>query len=159
MKLGFVSAILDNCSFEEVIDTAASIGYECVEVACWPVEKASRRYAGVTHIHVEELDAEKIQKINDYCKQKNVAISALAYYPNVLTEDHKEQEKIKNHLIAMIEAAPKLHVDTRLLRKIWNYFKRSGNQLSRLQRKRKSELRSKTVRCSLMTDSGQEDRT
>ena len=39
MKLGFVSAILDNCSFEEVIDTAASIGYECVEVACWPVEK------------------------------------------------------------------------------------------------------------------------
>lgn len=112
MKLGFVSAILDNCSFEEVIDTAASIGYECVEVACWPVEKASRRYAGVTHIHVEELDAEKIQKINDYCKQKNVAISALAYYPNVLTEDHKEQEKIKNHLIAMIEAAPKLHVDT-----------------------------------------------
>ena len=112
MKLGFVSAILDNCSFEEVIDTAASIGYECVVVACWPVEKDSRRYAGVTHILVEELDAEKIQKINDYCKQKNVAISALAYYPNVLTEDHKEQEKIKNHLIAMIEAAPKLHVDT-----------------------------------------------
>ena len=53
MKLGFISAILDNSSFEEVIDTAASMGYECVEVACWPVEKASRRYAGVTHIHIE----------------------------------------------------------------------------------------------------------
>lgn len=112
MKLGFVSAILDGCSFEEVIDTAASIGYECVEAACWPVEKASRRYAGVTHIHIEELDEKKILHIRDYCRQKKVALSALAYYPNVLTEDLKEQEKIKKHLTAMIEAAPKLGVDT-----------------------------------------------
>lgn len=112
MKLGFVSAILDNRSLEEVIDTAASIGYECVEVACWPVEKASRRYAGVTHINIEELDEEKIRHIHDYCERKGVAISALAYYPNVLTEDRAEQDRIRRHLIAMIEAAPKLEVDT-----------------------------------------------
>lgn len=112
MKLGFVSAILDNSSFEEVIDTAASIGYECVEVACWPVEKASRRYAGVTHINIEELDEEKISHINDYCKKKKVSISALAYYPNVLTEDQEAQDRIRKHLIAMIEAAPKFQVDT-----------------------------------------------
>ena len=112
MKLGFVSAILDNRSLEEVIDTVASIGYECVEVACWPVEKASRRYAGVTHINIEELDEEKIRHIHDYCEQKGVAISALAYYPNVLTEDRAEQDRIRRHLIAMIEAAPKLQVDT-----------------------------------------------
>lgn len=112
MKLGFVSAILDNRSLEEVIDTAVSIGYECVEVACWPVEKASRRYAGVTHINIEELDEEKIRHIHDYCEQKGVAISALAYYPNVLTEDRAEQDRIRRHLIAMIEAAPKLQVDT-----------------------------------------------
>ena len=112
MKLGFVSSILDNRSLEEVIDTAASIGYECVEVACWPVEKASRRYAGVTHINIEELDEEKIRHIHDYCEQKGVAISALAYYPNVLTEDRAEQDRIRRHLIAMIEAAPKLQVDT-----------------------------------------------
>ena len=112
MKLGFVSALLDNRSLEEVIDTAASIGYECVEVACWPVEKASRRYAGVTHINIEELDEEKIRHIHDYCEQKGVAISALAYYPNVLTEDRAEQDRIRRHLIAMIEAAPKLQVDT-----------------------------------------------
>lgn len=112
MKLGFVSAILDNRSLEEVIDTAASIGYECVEVACWPVEKASRRYAGVTHINIEELDEEKIRHIRDYCGQKGVSISALAYYPNVLTEDRAEQDRIRRHLIAMIEAAPRLEVDT-----------------------------------------------
>lgn len=39
MKLGFISSILDTSSFEEVIDTAAALGYECVEVACWPKEK------------------------------------------------------------------------------------------------------------------------
>lgn len=32
MKLGFVSAILDGWSFEEMIDTAARLGYACVEV-------------------------------------------------------------------------------------------------------------------------------
>lgn len=112
MKLGFVSAILDTASFEEVIDTASSIGYECVEVACWPVEKASRRYAGVTHLNIEELSSEKIEYINNYCSQKNVAISALAYYPNPLTDDLSKREQIVSHLNAMIEVAPKLHVDT-----------------------------------------------
>ena len=28
MKLGFISSILENSSFEEVIDTAADLGYE-----------------------------------------------------------------------------------------------------------------------------------
>ena len=36
MKLGFVSAILDGWTFEEMIDTASEMGFSCVEVACWP---------------------------------------------------------------------------------------------------------------------------
>lgn len=112
MKLGFVSAILDDSSFEEVINTAADYGFECVEMACWPVEKAARRYAGVTHINIEELNDEKIAYINNYCQNKHISISALAYYPNTLTEDLQKRTQIINHLIAMIKAAPKLHVDT-----------------------------------------------
>lgn len=50
MKLGFVSAILPEFSFEELIDYTASNGFACVEVCCWPVGKAERRYAGVTHM-------------------------------------------------------------------------------------------------------------
>ena len=87
MKLGFISSILDTCSFEEVIDTAAALGYECVEVACWPKEKATRRYAGITHIDIEALTDDKIAYINEYCSRKKVAISALAYYPNTITDD------------------------------------------------------------------------
>ena len=46
MKLGFVSAILDGWTFEGMVDTAAEMGYQCVEVACWHAGKAERRYAG-----------------------------------------------------------------------------------------------------------------
>lgn len=42
MKLGFVSAILDGWTFEGMVDAAAEMGYQCVEVACWPAGKAER---------------------------------------------------------------------------------------------------------------------
>ncbi|MEG1846928.1 MAG: sugar phosphate isomerase/epimerase [Lachnospiraceae bacterium] len=112
MKLGFVTAILDTYNFKEVIDIAASIGYECVEVACWPREKATRRYAGVTHISIEELEDEQIEEIVAYCEKKGVAISALAYYPNTITDDLDKRACYIKHLISMIHTAPKLGVGT-----------------------------------------------
>lgn len=112
MKLGFVSSILDNFSFEEVIDTASAFGYECIEMACWPKEKATRRYAGVTHIDISTLNDEKIDYIKNYCKQKNVEISALAYYPNLLVEDLTTRDQYIAHLKNMIQTAPKLDVYT-----------------------------------------------
>ena len=86
MKLGFVSAILDGWSFEEMIDTAARLGYACVEVACWPAGKAERRYAGVSHIDVGRVleDEEYAHHVLDYSRSKGVEISALAFYPNTM---------------------------------------------------------------------------
>ena len=52
MKLGFITAICDGMTFEEVVDFAAENGLECLEVACWPQGGAQRRYAGVSHIDV-----------------------------------------------------------------------------------------------------------
>ncbi len=112
MKLGFITAILGDRNFEEVVDIAASIGYECLEVACWPKEKATRRYAGVTHIDIAALTEEKIESIKNYSSKKNISISSLAYYPNTITDDLEKREYHVKHLIAMIEAAPKLGVDT-----------------------------------------------
>ena len=34
MKIGFVSAILDGWTFEEMMETAAGMGYQSVEAAC-----------------------------------------------------------------------------------------------------------------------------
>lgn len=43
MKLGFITAICDGMTFEEVVDFAAENGLECLEVACWPQGGAQRR--------------------------------------------------------------------------------------------------------------------
>ena len=77
MKQGFVTAVMDQYSIEEVIDFAASNGFECIEAACWPKEKAERRYAGVTHIDVDKLDHESAEYILTYCRNRNICISLL----------------------------------------------------------------------------------
>lgn len=112
MKLGFVSAIMSISSFKEVIDTASAIGYDCIEVACWPQEKATRRYAGVSHINIEDLDDSKIEHIKEYLNEKNVEISALAYYPNTLEPDLEKRNNYITHLENIIRTAPKLDVHT-----------------------------------------------
>lgn len=110
MKLGFVSAILDQFTFEEMIDFASEAGYQCVEVACWPKGKAERRYAGVTHIDVDALDEKRIAQIQDYCGKKRVEISSLAYYPNTMDPDPEKRDLAVAHLKKLIKASQKLGV-------------------------------------------------
>lgn len=112
MQLGFVSAILPETPLRELFEFAALEGYECVEVMCWPVGKAERRYAGVTHIDVAQLDARSIDEIRETVELSGVEISALGYYPNPLAPDPAEATAAVEHLRAVIAAAPKLGVHT-----------------------------------------------
>ena len=112
MKLGFVSAILGDLSFEEMIDFAAENGFECVEVACWPKGKAERRYAGVTHINADEVDEAKAAYLNDYCAKRGVEISALAYYPNTMDPDLEKRAVYIEHLKKLIKAAKLMGIGT-----------------------------------------------
>lgn len=105
MKLGFASAILPDLSLEEVLDTAAATGYGCVEVMCWPKGKAERRYAGVTHIDVQDFSAADAARIHDLCAAKGVTISALGYYPNPLAPDAAESAVYVEHIKKVILAA------------------------------------------------------
>ncbi|GAA6409470.1 sugar phosphate isomerase/epimerase [Blautia hominis] len=113
MKLGFVSAILDRSSFEEMIDTASELGFTCVEAACWPQGKAERRYAGVCHINTDRILAEEdyVQYIQEYCKKKQVEISSLAYYPNTLDGDADKRNMAVKHLKKLILASHRLGID------------------------------------------------
>lgn len=111
MKLGFVSAILDTYSFEAMIDFASEQGFECVEVACWPKGDAERRYAGVSHIDVVNLDKVKIKYITDYCAQKKVEISSLAFYPNPLDSNEEKRSATIEHLKKVIQASHDLGVN------------------------------------------------
>ena len=111
MKLGLVTAILDGWNLEEMIDTVSEMGFQCVEVACWPQGKAERRYAGVSHIDVANLDDEKAAYILNYCKEKNVEISSLAFYPNTMDADLEKRAHNIEHLKKVIAASTKLGVN------------------------------------------------
>lgn len=111
MKLGLVTAILDGWNFEEMMDTVSEMGFQCVEVACWPQGKAERRYAGVSHIDVAGLDDEKAAYILDYCRKKNVQISSLAFYPNTMDGDLEKRAHNIDHLKKAVAASAKLGVN------------------------------------------------
>jgi sugar phosphate isomerase/epimerase len=110
MNLGFVTAILSELSFEEVLKVAAEIGYDCVEVMCWPKGKAERRYAGVTHIDVANLDSDTTAEIHRLTEKYGVSISALGYYPNPLSPYEEEATTSIDHLYKIIDAAKQLNV-------------------------------------------------
>ena len=112
MKLGLVTAILDGWNFEETVDTVSAMGFSCMEVACWPQGKAERRYAGVSHIDVANLDDEKAAYVLGYCKEKGVEISSLAFYPNTMDPDPEKRERNIAHLKRVIAASHKLGVNT-----------------------------------------------
>jgi sugar phosphate isomerase/epimerase len=108
MKLGFVSAILPELPLEDVLSTASDLGYKCVELMCWPVGKAERRYAGVTHIDVNALNESAIGRIHEQLAQHQVSISGLGYYPNPLTENLDEAETSVDHIRRVIDGAAAL---------------------------------------------------
>lgn len=110
MQLGFVSAIVPDLAFDEVLRFASATGYECVEVMCWPKGAADRRYAGVTHIDVNALDDSAVSRIQDQLAATGVAISGLGFYPNLLIPDEQESKAGIAHLKRVIQGAKKLNV-------------------------------------------------
>jgi sugar phosphate isomerase/epimerase len=110
MQLGFVSAILPDLSLAEVLRFAAETGYDCVEVMCWPVSKAERRYAGVTHVDVMNFGDAQAREVHEFSRSTGVAISGLGYYPNPLAPDRDEAAKYVDHIRKVIAASAKLGI-------------------------------------------------
>lgn len=110
IDIGLVSAILPERTLEEVVGFAANRGFDCVEVMCWPVGKAERRYAGVTHIDVDRLDEEAVSGIRHMLERHRIRISALGYYPNPLDPDEARSDLHIDHICRIIRAADRLGI-------------------------------------------------
>lgn len=110
LKLGFVSAILPDLSLGEVLEFAASEGFACVELMCWPVGRAERRYAGVTHLDVTDFSLSDVERVHTLCASSGIEISGLGYYPNPLAADQQEADVAIAHLKKVITAAGMLGV-------------------------------------------------
>lgn len=104
MKLGFVSAILPELSLDEVLRFAAAERFACIEVMCWPVGKAERKYAGITHIDVTGFTAAQADDVNALCAARGVGISGLGYYPNALDPDPVVAKQATEHIKRVIKA-------------------------------------------------------
>ncbi len=112
MQLGFVSAILADLPLEEVLRFAADEGFSCVELMCWPVGVAERKYAGVTHVDVAAFTKGQADDVRGLCDRHGVAVSALGYYPNPLDPDPAVATVATEHLPRVIDAAALLGVRT-----------------------------------------------
>ncbi len=108
MKLGFVSAILPDLTLDAVAKFAAAEGFDCVELMCWPVGKAERKYAGVTHVDVTGLTKTKADEVNGILAAHGVGISGLGFYPNALDPDAAVARAAVTHIRRLVVAAEKL---------------------------------------------------
>jgi len=146
IRLGVVSAILPELSLAEVLDLCARERFECVELMCWPVGPADRRYAGVAQFGVTALGEDDGAKLKQQLARSGVAVSALGYYPNALSPNPGESEAAREHLRRVIIAAQALGIGlvntfigrdwTRSLRENWGRFREVWPPLVRFAEER-----------------------
>jgi sugar phosphate isomerase/epimerase len=110
MKLGIASAALPQLSLEELAAWSAANQFEVLELMCWPVSKAERRYAGVTHVDVVDFSKADAETVLETVKRHGLEISGLGYYPNPLHADPAHREMVISHLKQVIVAASMLGV-------------------------------------------------
>lgn len=111
MRLGFVSAILPDLPLEEVFAFAHEEGFACVELMCWPAGGSDRRYAGVTHLDVDDFTDAHAARVHDLVRNYRVGVSGLGYYPNPLDPDAEHRRVVAEHLKKVIDAARRLGVN------------------------------------------------
>jgi sugar phosphate isomerase/epimerase len=112
MKLGLLTAAFPDLTLEQVADWAGANGFETLEIACWPAGGGEqRRYAGVSHIDTETLDAAGAQAIRELLTARGLDISSLAYYPNHLHPDPAHRAEVNAHLDHVVGAAALLGVE------------------------------------------------
>ncbi|MDX8465136.1 sugar phosphate isomerase/epimerase [Mesorhizobium sp. VK23B] len=110
MKLGLLTAPFPDTALGEVADWARSVGFEALEIACWPrASGASRRYAGTSHIDAG-ISASEAKDIAAELAGKDLTISGLGFYPNPLHPDQAHREAVIDHLKKVIVLASRMGV-------------------------------------------------
>lgn len=108
MKFGFLTACLLNMSLQEKMAYAHQVGFDALDVACWP--KNNTRDYSASDIDTENLTDQDVEQIKGWEKQYNITITSLAYYDNMLINDQKLRQTYYEHLKSVIVAAGRLEV-------------------------------------------------
>ncbi|MDJ0665059.1 MAG: sugar phosphate isomerase/epimerase [Acidimicrobiia bacterium] len=111
MKLGLLTAPFPETPLDEVADWTAGNGFTAIEIACWPATSGdTRRYAGTSHIDVDEISDTEASDIMGGMKDRGLEVSGLGYYPNPLHPDQAHARMVIDHLKKVIVAAGKMGV-------------------------------------------------
>jgi sugar phosphate isomerase/epimerase len=111
MKLGILTAPFPGTTLGEVADWTAESGFTTIEIAAWPASSGdTRRYAGTSHVDVEDMSETRASEIVDDMSQRGLEISGLGYYPNPLHPDQDHRRTVIDHLKRVIAAASKMKV-------------------------------------------------
>jgi sugar phosphate isomerase/epimerase len=106
VKLGILTAPFADTGLPDVAGWAASAGFEALEIACWPSASGeTRRYAGTSHIAVENMTPLRASEIMGGLADKGLSVSGLGYYPNPLHADAAHRDMVIGHLKRVITAA------------------------------------------------------
>jgi sugar phosphate isomerase/epimerase len=111
MKLGLLTAPFPETPLEDVADWTAANGFTTIEIAAWPASGGeTRRYAGTSHVDVDDLSDSRASEIVDDMTSRGLEISGLGYYPNPLHPDEEHRRTVIDHLKKVIVAAGKMGV-------------------------------------------------
>ena len=106
MKLGILTVPFADQTLLQVADWSASVGFEALEIACWPTAGGeTRRYAGTAHLAVENMTRLQASDVMGELSARGQAVSALGYYPNPLHSDAAHRAQVTSHLKQVITAA------------------------------------------------------
>lgn len=106
MELGLLTAPFEETSLMDVAKWAGGNGFSAMEVACWPASGGEkRRYAGTSHIDVDNLSTGQGSEIKAGLAEQGISISSLGYYPNPLHGEAAHREEVIGHLMKVITAA------------------------------------------------------
>ena len=106
MKLGLLTAPFADVNLASVAGWSAASGFEALEIACWPSAGAeTRRYAGTSHVAVEDMTKSKASEIMGMIASSGLTISGLGYYPNPLHANAAHRDEAISHLKKVISAA------------------------------------------------------
>lgn len=107
MKFGFLTVPFNTSSLNEVSEWAVSESFEALEIACWPRQNdmVERRYAGTSHIDIENITSNEASEISKYLEEMGLEISGLGFYPNPLHPDPIHRQKITQNIKNLIKCA------------------------------------------------------